>query len=529
MAAKRRIRVPELTFNPILVKELRSRMRGWRAFAVLTSVLLLLGGSSYALYQIVVRTSRYGSAPLSPQIGQVLFFGLAFLELLMVCFVTPAVTAGTVSGEREKQTLEMLLATPLRPGRILRGKLFSSLSYVSLLIFAAVPMASLVFIFGGVAPKEMLKALVLVGCVAVTLGVAGVFASVWLGRTTRATVASYLFVLVLLIAPYVAYVLVGVIQQRDPPRWLLVPTPLSALASALAPSAPTQGSVGFLGQLGWVLSGSLAVVRGGQTWSGLPRPLYHYTLALYGAVSLLLYGLAARLMRPARRWRLHWREAIAGGAVLVLFAGTVGGVFAATSGRYGGRIEPPQVLGMENGPVVVERVVEVPVMAVPTPTPTAAASGTLDPEASAAIYAAVVRQLYTVDHTFGEPPQFPLVYLVRRTDDGVGDPEAPREAATEIADEVRDAVLARLAGTGLPAEFLWVGGREDVPTDEHGTVEGGGVVITLGNIHPQEDGSVLVAGSVFFGPLGAGGRTYVLEQIDGEWRVTGDTGVQWMS
>ena len=35
--------------NPIIVKELRSRMRDTRAFVTLTAMLLLLGGSSYLL------------------------------------------------------------------------------------------------------------------------------------------------------------------------------------------------------------------------------------------------------------------------------------------------------------------------------------------------------------------------------------------------------------------------------------------------------------------------------------------------
>ncbi|MBN1639845.1 MAG: ABC transporter permease [Anaerolineae bacterium] len=523
---KRRIRVPRPESNPIVVKELRSRMRGWRAFAILTAVLVLLGGSSYALYRIVLSTSRYSTTPVSPQIGQVLFFGLAFLELFMVCLVTPAVTAGAVSGEQERQTLEMLLATPLRPGRILRGKLISSLSYVFLLVFAAVPMASLVFIFGGVAPKEMLKALVLVVCVAVMLGVVGVFASVWLGRTTRATVASYMFVLGLVVLPYVVYVLVGVIQEREPPRWILVPTPVSALASALAPSAPMQGSTSFLGQIGWVLSGSLSLVRGERTWSGSPRPLYHYTLAVYGVLSIVLYGLSARLVRPTRRWRLRWREVLAGSATLLLFVGAAAGALVATSGRYGTRVATTPTPAPMNRPSIVERVVAVPVE---PEAPLEPAPGALTDEARGAIYAQVVRQLYTVDHTFDVAPQFPVVYLVRSTDDGVGDPDAPQDPSVALSDQVRDAVLAELATYGLPAEFVWVGSRDDVPVDEQGSVKGGGVVMTLGNIHLREDGSALVAGSLHFAVLGAGGRTYLLEQVDGEWRVTGYTGVQWIS
>jgi len=295
---------PGLGMNPIMVKELRSRMRGARAFVILTATLLLLGTVSYALYRIVLVTSRYSTSPLSPQIGQTLFFVLAFLELIMVCLLTPALTAGAISGEREKLTYEMLLATPLRPASILWGKLISALSYVLLLIFAAIPMASLVFIFGGVAPRDMVMALVILMAVAVMLGVVGIFMSTWLGRTGRATVLSYLVVLGLLIGPLFLYALVGVLRMEEPPRWILVPNPMSALFSALTPSVPDNGAAGVFGGLGMVLAGNLSVLSGDQI--KLLRPLYHYTLALYGAVALILYLLATRLMQPAHA-RQKWR------------------------------------------------------------------------------------------------------------------------------------------------------------------------------------------------------------------------------
>jgi ABC-type transport system involved in multi-copper enzyme maturation permease subunit len=516
-------------------------MRGWRAFAVLTGVLLLLGGASYGLYRIVLTTSRYSSTPLSPQIGQALFAGLVFLELLMVCFITPAVTAGTISGEREKQTYEMLLATPLRPGSVLRGKLLSALSYVLLLILAAIPMASLVFIFGGVAPKELVKGLICIVCTAVMLGVVGVFMSAWLGRTTRATVLSYLFVLVLLIGPAIAYLLTSIIQEREAPRWILVPNPVSALASAIAPSASTQGPVGFLGSLGWFLSGGFSIARSGLPMRGVPRPLYQYTLALYGGVSVLLYLLSLRLVRPQYRWRIRWREALGGLALLLAFGGFLGGFFWLTGNRYikvSALATPtpmmiPQPVRMQ--PVVVEREVVrvVEVTPVPTPTPTPlpppSTSGetaqTPDEDDTVAIYAAVVRQLYTVDHTFGEPPNFPAIYMLSATDDRVGDPNAPRTESVELPESTRSLLVDVLVASGLPAEFLWVDDRAEVPMDDHGAVQGGGAMIILGNVHPQQDGSVLVSAKLYFAQLGAGARTYVLEVLDGFWQVTGDTGV----
>ena len=524
--------------NPIVVKELRSRMRGWRAFAILTSILLLLGGASYGLYRIVLTTSRYSSTPLSPQIGQVLFLGLAFLELMMVCFITPAVTAGAVSGEQEKQTYEMLLATPLRPGGILRGKLIASLGYVFLLIFAAVPMASVVFIFGGVAPKELLKALVIVTCVAVMLGVVGVFASVWLGRTTRATVASYLFVLALLVLPYVAYIMSGVINQREPPRWLLLPSPVGALASAVAPANQGVGPSGVLGQLGWILGGGLSLASSSMPVAGAVRPLYHYTLALYGGLSLLLYLLSVRLVRPTRRWRVRRKEAAGAALLVLLFAGLVAGAFLLTARRYpsGGLsravVPTPEPITVPRPfAVAVEERAVAPV-ATPTPVPTQgaeASSQSLSVADRAAIYAAVVRQLYYVDHTFDVPPQWDTVYLVGVTDDSVGDPKLAQSEAAELPDAVRVELVAQLVAEELPARIEWVAGREEVGLDSQGSVGDNGVIITLGNIHVQEDGSVTVAGSLYLGGLGAGGRTYTVGQVDGTWQVTGDTGVVWFS
>ncbi len=524
-----------LEANPIVVKELRSRMRGWRAFAVLTSILLLLGGASYGLYHIVLSASRYSSTPLSPQIGQALFLGIAFLELMMVCFITPAVTAGAVSSEQERQTYEMLLATPLRPGAILRGKLVASLGYVFLLIFAAIPMASVVFIFGGVAPKELLKALIIVTSVAVMLGVVGVFASAWLARTTRATVASYLFVLALLVLPYVAYILSGAINQREPPRWLLLPSPISALASAVAPANQGMGPSGVLGQLGWILGGGLSMARSSMPMTGAVRPLYHYTMALYGGLSLLLYLLAVRLVRPTRRWRMRWREVAGAGVLVAMFAGLVGGAFWLTARRY-----PSAGLGIMARPApepfavpvavdverveVVERAVAP--VATPTPVPTEGSDQGLDDDDRAAIYAAVIHQLYDVDHTFDAPPQWETVYLVGVTDDSIGDPEQPQGEPAALPDTVREELRAALARQELPARIEWLVDRETV-VDSEGAIRDHGAVITLGNIHVQEDGVAMVAGSVYLGGMGSGGRTYTVEQVDDTWQVTGDTGVVW--
>ena len=144
------------------------------------------------------------------------------------------------------------------------------------------------------------------------------------------------------------------------------------------------------------------------------------------------------------------------------------------------------------------------------------------------IYAKVIRQIYTIDHTFGEgnSPNFPVVYLPRATDDTAGDPTLPRGLSNWLSQSVQEAITIALKD--LSAKFIWVDNRSEVPMDND-AVAGNGAIIYLGNIYLQKDGSAQVGGGLFFANLGGGGTTYILEFIRGTWTITGTTGIHWMS
>ena len=142
------------------------------------------------------------------------------------------------------------------------------------------------------------------------------------------------------------------------------------------------------------------------------------------------------------------------------------------------------------------------------------------------IYAAAIRQVYTVDHTFGQPPNFPVVYLVRKTDDSVGASGSPANGQT-IAPADQERLSTALAD--LPAEMIWVDSAEEAPRDANDAVADGGAIITVGNITPQDDGTLHVPASIYIGMLAAGGQTYVLENTTNGWQITGTTGPAWIS
>lgn len=144
------------------------------------------------------------------------------------------------------------------------------------------------------------------------------------------------------------------------------------------------------------------------------------------------------------------------------------------------------------------------------------------------IYAAVIRRIVTEDDTFGGELHPGVVYIVRATDDKAGDPMGEAGASVMLSQDLVDAITTQLSD--LEPEIVWVDSRDDVELEELTlAVPDHGAIVTVGNIHPQSDGTVQLAGSIYVASLAAGGQTYILEQVDGAWTITGTTGVVWIS
>ncbi len=185
------------------VKELRGRMRGRRAFVILTIYLLLLGGFALMVETLIARSYQTGfggsSAFASAAIGQGIFAALLMLMTLQVVFLAPSSTAGAISLEREKQTLELLIATPISSVAIVVGKLLSALVYVFLLIAASIPLMAVVFVFGGIGPEDVVRGYIVLIAAALGLGSFGLMCSSLVKRTTAATAITIFGVLAMTI------------------------------------------------------------------------------------------------------------------------------------------------------------------------------------------------------------------------------------------------------------------------------------------------------------------------------------------
>lgn len=184
-----------MNFNPVLQKELKVRMRNWKAAGMIAVYLLVL--TLVAIFLIINITNDMSTS--TNRTSSTVTYGfLATIQFLLIIFIAPALTSGAISGERERQTLDLLLCTKLKPRSIILGKLLSSLSQVILLIVASFPIFATVFIFGGISISNILQLFLLYLVVALFMGCIGLFFSTLIKKTTTSNVVSYGFVLFLL-------------------------------------------------------------------------------------------------------------------------------------------------------------------------------------------------------------------------------------------------------------------------------------------------------------------------------------------
>lgn len=305
----------------IVGKELRSRTRGyWRPMLQLTVYLGLVTLAVVA----VLGVSLSATGTLSPTLGETLFSALATGSVLLIAFMAPGLTAASVSGERERLTLDLLLVTRASPLGLVAGKLAGAILWIGYLVVASLPALAVVNLFGGVPLTKAAAALSVTVATALAYTSLGLALSAVFRRTVVATVLAYAAVLLtVVIVPIFSASLLAVAGLSGatgiaasvragggallgvPPvsSWLTFISPVTAIVSVLGGSvAGLQAGSGTGATLWSTYLGRFGAAPGsGQPVVSLaPWVFYSLLSVLFSLVSLIVASIA---IRPTPLWR----------------------------------------------------------------------------------------------------------------------------------------------------------------------------------------------------------------------------------
>ena len=152
--------------------------------------------SAYLLILLFVMLAAYANQDTGGSLGSVSksatrqFEYISILQLAMICLLAPIFTAGAISQEKDAETYNVLLTTPLTNAQIALGSLMSRLFFIIILLLSGLPIFCITMLYGGVTTEQIFYSFGIAGCSAVLTGALAILVSV-LRVGTRGTVFSF--------------------------------------------------------------------------------------------------------------------------------------------------------------------------------------------------------------------------------------------------------------------------------------------------------------------------------------------------
>src|SRR5688572_21751496 len=186
--------------NPILLRVVEAGGRRRRDLFIRCGYLGLL--IFLVIFSLV--SSGTGGASLSDLAKESagIFQRMSYLQLGLVALLAPIFTAGAITQEKDSQTYDILLSTPLSNGQIVLGSLLSRLFFVVALLVSGIPIFSITQIFGGVAISSIVKSFGIAAATAFVTGALAMAIAVFKVGTRRTIFSFYLFIVIYLVGGY---------------------------------------------------------------------------------------------------------------------------------------------------------------------------------------------------------------------------------------------------------------------------------------------------------------------------------------
>lgn len=186
-----------LPTNPICMRLVQGGSRqlkhlyirsGYLAITIVVLMFALLGGGGVGTLSLRELAGA----------GANMFQNISYLQVALICLLTPIFMAGAIAQEANPRTWEILLTTPLNNLQVVLGNLFGRLFFVIALLFSSLPLFVMTQYFGGVPGESIFASYLIAGSSALLVAAIAVTLSVTRTAGRRAVFLFYFSVILYL-------------------------------------------------------------------------------------------------------------------------------------------------------------------------------------------------------------------------------------------------------------------------------------------------------------------------------------------
>jgi ABC-type transport system involved in multi-copper enzyme maturation permease subunit len=244
--------------SPIIEKDMKTKMRGWKSPALISIYLLFL--TMIGVFVYYINSFGYYTNTFTPKLMYIIFTTISSFQLMLVFVIVPALTSSSINSERERQTLDLLLCTNLSTYKIVIGKLVVAIMHILLLYITSLPILSVVFLYGGVGILELLSIFIYTVISSIFAGSIGVLFSTIFKKRIVSVIFSYLTISIITVLSGILMIIWFLVRNLDfyngtatiPGNMDILPfmamNPLYGISSLVKGFAPFDDTFGVLSE-----------------------------------------------------------------------------------------------------------------------------------------------------------------------------------------------------------------------------------------------------------------------------------------
>ncbi|MBD5527467.1 MAG: ABC transporter permease [Lachnospiraceae bacterium] len=296
--------------NPIVKKDVKVQSRSMKICWGVFAYELILALVYFLAMSVIQNTRMYSTENIYSYIVW-LYPVLAVTQLVILGMVVPVRTASSISGEKERQTFDIMMTTSMSPFSIILGKVMTAIVQSMFYVVASMPIMALPFIIGGMSWAYLFLFLGIAVLVALFSASIGIFCSSVCKKSISAVILSYVFYLVFFLGTAVPPLVYSAILSNMRYNLLSVPQIYVSIEANFYLSLLFNPAVYLVEFFSRVMAGesvvnTLATINGGTKNMG-PINLVAtgnrwmiLSTILFVGVSLLFLWLASKLINPIK-------------------------------------------------------------------------------------------------------------------------------------------------------------------------------------------------------------------------------------
>ena len=182
-------------------------------FGVFAYELILALVFFFAMY-LIQQNSIYSTSNIYSELV-VLYPVLAITQFVILGVIVPVRTASAISGERERQTFDIMMTTGMTPFSVITGKVMTAIVQSMLFIAASLPIMALSFVVGGMSWSYLFWFFAIALLMSLFSASIGILCSSICKRSVSAVIMSYGFYLIFFVATLLPTILYEIYSANN--------------------------------------------------------------------------------------------------------------------------------------------------------------------------------------------------------------------------------------------------------------------------------------------------------------------------